>query len=217
VPFQQQRQRRDCRDSNPVFALMDRFRNAGQSGVRNHRHDCDRATGIFALLSRWLAFDSTDPDLRTLGAEAPYVATSHTRLRHFAPIVIRRNGPEWAVLQCEHVFPVAFNSARRAHRRHALTSNALERGTNIGLRKVARKGRFRPTQKCVGGAGAPCPQSALPSPSFSASQRVASAGRWVLGYAFAARLSRCMEGALQQTTTRRMAGRGISSHDLSPP
>jgi hypothetical protein len=155
VPFQQQRQRRDCRDSNPVFALMDRFRNAGQSGVRNHRHDCDRATGIFALLSRWLAFDSTDPDLRTLGAEAPYVATSHTRLRHFAPIVIRRNGPEWAVLQCEHVFPVAFNSARRAHRRHALTSNALERGTNIGLRKVARKGdRFRPTQKCVGGTSA---------------------------------------------------------------
>jgi hypothetical protein len=48
-------------------------------GCKLHRswiyfHHCHRAlNGIFALLSRWLAFDSTDPDLRRLGSEAPYV------------------------------------------------------------------------------------------------------------------------------------------------
>jgi hypothetical protein len=37
------------------------------------RHGHRALNGIFALLSRWFAFDSTDPDLRRLGAEAPYV------------------------------------------------------------------------------------------------------------------------------------------------
>jgi predicted N-acyltransferase len=51
-------------------------------GCKLHRswiyfHHSHRAlNGIFALLSRWLAFDSTDPDLRRLGAEAPYVDPS---------------------------------------------------------------------------------------------------------------------------------------------
>ena len=47
-------------------------------GCKLHRswiyfHHSHRAlNGIFALLSRWLAFDSTDPDLRRLGVAAPY-------------------------------------------------------------------------------------------------------------------------------------------------
>ena len=51
-------------------------------GCKLHRswiyfHHSHRAlNGIFALLSRWLAFDSTDPDLRRLGAGAPYVDPS---------------------------------------------------------------------------------------------------------------------------------------------
>jgi hypothetical protein len=38
-----------------------------------HRHRA--LSGIFGLLSRWIAFDSSDPDLRRLGADAPYVHT----------------------------------------------------------------------------------------------------------------------------------------------
>ena len=37
------------------------------------RHHRRPVNGLFGLLSRWIAFDSTDPDLRKLGSEAPYV------------------------------------------------------------------------------------------------------------------------------------------------
>jgi predicted N-acyltransferase len=37
------------------------------------RHHRRPVNGLFGLLSRWIAFDSTDPDLRKLGTEAPYV------------------------------------------------------------------------------------------------------------------------------------------------
>jgi len=36
------------------------------------RHDRRPVNGLFGLLSRWIAFDSTDPDLRKLGTDAPY-------------------------------------------------------------------------------------------------------------------------------------------------
>ena len=37
---------------------------------RHRRHSVSR---MFGLVSRWIAFDSADPDLRRLGADAPYV------------------------------------------------------------------------------------------------------------------------------------------------
>lgn len=37
------------------------------------RHHRRHVNGLFGLLSRWIAFDSTDPDLRKLGTKAPYV------------------------------------------------------------------------------------------------------------------------------------------------
>ena len=37
------------------------------------RHQRRHMNWLFGLLSRWIAFDTTDPDLRKLGTEAPYV------------------------------------------------------------------------------------------------------------------------------------------------
>jgi len=37
------------------------------------RHRRDSVSRMFGLVSRWIAFDSADPDLRRLGTDAPYV------------------------------------------------------------------------------------------------------------------------------------------------